>query len=265
MSYEQSAPYYDAIYTRMKDYAAETCRLAELIRQYRRPELPPRSRLDEAMGLDSFKGLSLLDVACGTGLHLSYLAPYGFERLVGIDLDPAMLKLAREHLHPFPSAGLGRNVFQADMRTFGFRQPFDVVTCLFSAIGHLPAVDMPLAVANMALHLKPGGVLVIEPWLLPHMWRPGLVGLNVVDRQDLKVARISRTRREGNILHLEMDYLIGRPDGTEHFVELHKLTMIGVDGFRAAFECAGLEFIHDPKGLSDNGRGLFIGRKPLAS
>lgn len=237
MSYEQSASVYDAIYTQMKDYRREAERLYSIVENLRRSG-----------------GWSLLDVACGTGLHAEYLSDWYL--VEGLDISEAQLAIARKRLPKRP-------FYHDDMRTFNLGRQYDVVTCLFSAIGHLTSREMPVAVANMARHLKPGGVLVIEPWLQPHMWRPGYIGADFVDRPDLKVARISRSTREGNVIKLVMDHLVGRLEGTEHFVERFDLTMIGLDGFRAAFAHAGLEFSHDPDGLSDNGRGLFIGRKLL--
>jgi predicted TPR repeat methyltransferase len=54
--FSHTAQYYDAIYLSMKDYSAEADQLTAFIRTYRRSI-----------------GNRLLDVACGTGLHFSYL------------------------------------------------------------------------------------------------------------------------------------------------------------------------------------------------
>ena len=69
---------------------------------------------------------TLLDVACGTGRHLEYLRS-SFET-EGVDADDAMLDVARARLRDVPlSVG--------DMRDLDLGRRFDVVTCLFSAIG----------------------------------------------------------------------------------------------------------------------------------
>ncbi len=45
--------------------------------------------------LDEMKGDPLLDVACGTGRHLTYLAERG-HRVIGVDLVPEMIEKARQ-------------------------------------------------------------------------------------------------------------------------------------------------------------------------
>jgi dTDP-3-amino-3,4,6-trideoxy-alpha-D-glucopyranose N,N-dimethyltransferase len=264
MSYAQTASVYDAIYTRLKSYSSEAKAIAGLVRQHLLTELPPRTELNEAMGLDNFDGLPLLDVACGTGRHLVELAVHGFS-LAGIDLDEAMLDIARQNLRTGlgARAGFGRNLSQGDMCTFDLGRRFNVVTCLFSAIGHLTYEQLPQAIANMARHLAPGGLLLIEPWILPHMFEPDHLGFIHVDRPDLKVARVSRTTRQGNVTTLVLDHLVGRLSGVETFTETHVITMFTEDEFIAAFRAAGLEVWRDEQGINSNGRGLFIGRKPL--
>ena len=62
---------------------------------------------------------------------------------------------------------------QGNMLDFDLGRQFDVVTCLFSSIGYVKTVpNMKRAVANMSRHLKPGGVLVLEPWFTPEDWHP---------------------------------------------------------------------------------------------
>ncbi len=60
------------------------------------------------------------------------------------------------------------------MTEFDLATTYDAVTCLFSAIGYVRTVDrMNRAVACMARHVKPGGVLIVEPWITPEDWKPG--------------------------------------------------------------------------------------------
>lgn len=72
----KSEAFYDAIYGTMKDYAREAQLVHELIQQHKQSP-----------------GNALLDVACGTGRHISYLREhYAVE---GLDLDEQMLEIAR--------------------------------------------------------------------------------------------------------------------------------------------------------------------------
>jgi SAM-dependent methyltransferase len=136
--FSQTAQWYDKIYQSMKDYGAEADTLMGIIRAYRRSP-----------------GNRLLDIACGTGLHLSYLKEHFY--VEGLDLDEHLLAIARHRLPEVP-------LHHADMTDFTLGRRFDVVTCLFSAIGYVKTLDhLAHAIQCMASHLSPGGVLLIEP------------------------------------------------------------------------------------------------------
>ena len=107
----------------------------------------------------------------------------------------------------------------------------------------------------MARHLEPGGVLIVEPWLSPDEWIVGKPHLLVVDQPELKVARVNTSARDGILSVVEFHYLVGTPEGVEHFTELHELALFTHEAYVAAFEAAGLRVEHDPEGLM--GRGLY--------
>jgi SAM-dependent methyltransferase len=221
---------YDAIYS-FKDYAADAARLTELIRA-RNP--PART---------------LLDVACGTGKHLEFLRDE-FE-VEGLDLDEGLLAVARERLGAVP-------LHQGDMRDFALGRRFDAVTCLFSAIGHVADTDeLDAAIASMARHLEPGGVLIVEPWLEPDFWIPGRLHLLTVDEPDLKIARITMPEKHGITSVMNFHYLVATPDGVETFEARLEHGLFTREEYRRAFERAGLAVEHDREGLT--GRGLWIG------
>lgn len=140
--YASSASVYDAIYESMKDYRVEANRVHSIIEAYRQTN-----------------GRSLLDVACGTGLHAQYLCDrYNVE---GVDTSAAMLAIARRRLPQL-------RFHQADMTELRRGRQYDVVTCLFSAIAHLQTAQrLRAAIACMARHLKTGGVLFVEPFIAP--------------------------------------------------------------------------------------------------
>ena len=234
--FERSAKLYDAIYG-WKDYAAETGRLSELIASHK-----------------TSPGNFLLDVACGTGGHIPYLRER-FE-VEGLDLNEEFVRIARER-HP------GVTIHAGDMVETDLGRQFDVVTCLFSAIGYVKTRDrLDLAVANMARHLAPGGVLIIEPWLSPDTWKGGRqpASINVAEEDDFKAVRMIVWEQDGTIVSSDFHYLVGTPDGVEHFTERHEVGLFTDEEYCAAFERAGLEVTHDKEGLI--GRGLFIGTWP---
>jgi hypothetical protein len=148
------------------------------------------------------------------------------------------------------------------MVDFNLPRQFDVITCLFSSIGYVQTKSrLDKAVRNMAGHLLPGGVLLVEPWFSREQWNVGRVSLASVDQPDLKIVRMSRASRKGNLSILEFQYLFGTAKGIEHSTEIHKLGLFSDRDYINAFRSAGLKAIRDAKGL--DGRGLYIGVRPI--
>ena len=231
--FTKSAAFYDAIYS-FKNYPAEAAQLHAIIRKHKRSP-----------------GHRLLDVACGTGQHAHALRALGYE-CEGLDLDDNLVAIARDK-----NPGVTFRV--ADMIDFDLAATFDVVTCLFSAIGYVKTVDrMRQAIANMARHLVPGGVLIVEPWFWPGFSLDPISQMSV-DLPNYKIARIVNTQVIGTSYVAHFHYLIGKPGSVDYLVERHELGLFSHAEHRTAFEDAGLETTHDPKGLI--GRGLWIGVK----
>lgn len=236
-AYRALAEIYDRVYS-FKDYDAEARTLRGLIRKWG----PRPSR-------------TLLDVGCGTGTHLERLA--GTYEVTGIDASPAMLRIARRKL-PAVRFRLGR------MESFDLGKRYDVVTCLFSAIGYMrtPAA-LHRSIRRFASHMEPGGLLIVEPWIEPgnfHLRHPHLLTVN---DPDLKVARLSFSSRRGGVSVLEMRYLVATEVGLRDFVEHHTMGLFTRAQMREAFVRAGLSVRYQAKGLM--GRGLYIGRKPTVT
>lgn len=232
--YSGSAALYDILY-QGKDYAGEVHTLRKRIAQY--------------MARDA---KTLLDVACGTGKHLMHLQD-AFA-CTGLDLAPALLEIARERL---PDVAF----YQGDMCDFALNQTFDVVTCLFSAVGYVGTVErLNQAVAAMAAHVTAGGLLIIEPWLRREIYRAGSVYSETFEHPQQWVTRMSVSKQEGILSVLDVHYLVGTSDGVQHSSEEHRLAMFSHQDYVTAFTAADLQVIHDPVGLI--GRGLYIGVKP---
>lgn len=227
-----SAELYDAIYS-FKNYARECGRLKELI----------TSAVPGAH--------TILDVACGTGEHAKFLKE-SFA-VDGVDLNPDYLRAARVKN---PAGKYSR----ADMTDFDLGRIYDVVTCLFSAIGNLKTVDrLGRAIACMAHHLRPGGVALVEPWFAPGQWRPGGQMIIAAESGGNKICRMSHSARVGDLSVLRFHYLRGTAEGIEHYSERLELRLFTRAEITAAFESAGMEVWHDSEGLM--GRGLYLGRR----
>lgn len=235
MTYSGSAELYDLVYS-FKDYADEAAWLVSLVAE-RRPEAQ-----------------TLLDVGCGTGRHLQRLrARFDCE---GVDLDEALLAAAAERVPGVP-------LHHADMRTLDLGRTFDVVTCLFSAIGYMLDLDqLHAATAALAKHVAPGGLLLLEPWITPEVWEPGRPHALAAQDDRLAVTRMSRSGADERISWVEMDYLVSDGTTLERFSERHELGLFTPDEMKTALDATGLEVEHDPAGLI--GRGLWIAQKATA-
>jgi len=152
---------------------------------------------------------------------------------------------------------------RGDMVSFKLNKQFDAITCLFSAIGHLKTKrKLGLAIRNMSRHLKPGGVLIVEPWITPQQWGSGSVHANFVDQPEIKIARMNISKRRGRLSVLDMHHLVATPKRVEYFVERLELGLFTHEEYLDAFRSARLEVEFDPEGLM--GRGLYLATSALA-
>lgn len=230
--YTGSAAHYDRIYGSLKDYAAEAADLAAVIRRS-----CPQAR-------------TALDVACGTGAHAAALAnAHGFE-VDGVDLDPALVAIARS------KCPRGRFV-QADMLAFDLRRTYDTVLCLFGSIAYTVTVPRLWgALARLGAHLGPGGVVVVEPFLTPDSFDAGRTGAVTAESDGVRVTRRNRSERDGDACRLYFDYEIAGLAGVEYASEVHELGLFAIEDILAGFAAAGLAARYESGGPMGRGRYL---------
>jgi ubiquinone/menaquinone biosynthesis C-methylase UbiE len=233
--YKELAQYYDLIYS-WKDYKKEARKIKKLIKKWK-----------------ISGNTKLLDVGCGTGSHLKYLKDSFI--CTGIDLNDEMLKIAKSKLNEV-------NFIQADMINFNLEDKFDIITCLFSAIGHVKTYDnLEKTIHNFANHLKSGGIVIIEPWFTKSTYWVGPPGMTTYDTKDIKIARLNTTKLEENLSVMDMHYLIAEQDkDIKYFVERHELGLFKTEKFLEIMKKSGFnaEFLKD--GLMRQ-RGLYLGIK----
>jgi ubiquinone/menaquinone biosynthesis methyltransferase len=104
-------------------------------------------------------GRSVLDLACGTG-DIAWLAARGGAQVVGLDITPRMIELARAKAAVAPDAReQARPLFLVgDMCALPVPDSsFDIVT---TGYGLRNVPDLPLAIREVARVLKPGGLFL---------------------------------------------------------------------------------------------------------
>jgi SAM-dependent methyltransferase len=228
--YSASAEYYDLVYSK-KDYRGETDRLRELFRRC----VP--------------EGRTILDIACGTGEHLRFLPEY---EVAGIDLEPALVRIASEKR---PDG----NFQVADMQRFELGRKFDLLICLFSAIGHLLTAEAILsALGCFKSHLAPGGAIFIEPFIEPNAWRAGEANIATGADGGRKVCRLMTSDRKGDVAILIGHHLFADGIDVRYAVERHELLLLDHDQWKDLFRRAGLSVEYLPDAFSS--RGLYLAR-----
>ncbi|RDC66112.1 class I SAM-dependent DNA methyltransferase [Adhaeribacter pallidiroseus] len=230
--FTKTAQYYDALY-HFKDYKVACDKLVKLIKQYN-----PKAK-------------SLLDVACGTGKHLEYLK----EELTvaGLDLDTNLLEVAQKRCPEVP-------FYHGDMTNFKLDTTFDAVVCLFSSIAYVRTIEnLNNTLKQMAEHVNPGGLLLVEPWIFPENYWVDRITANFVDQPDLKIAWMYKSQLEALTSVFDIHYLVASPEGVENFREKHIMGLWTDEQYRQAFRNIDIEPVYDATGFF--GKGMYYGIK----
>lgn len=141
---------------------------------------------------------SVLDLTCGTGSQLFYLAKQGYE-VFGIDFNYKMLAIAqRKAKHQnllFP-------LQQDDMRTAKIGS-FDAVLTISNAIGHLTKEDFELALQNINSNVKPNGLYIFDIFNLDYLLHDDNITKLTIDWQ----------KKSGEVTAREIQYSTILPSG----------------------------------------------------
>jgi len=140
-------------------------------------------RAIEALGLDT--GDSVLDIGCGAGQTLLQLAErVGAEgQVIGVDLAPLLLEIAKRRVEPLSQVRL----IQADAQTLDL--PSESMDAVFSRFGVMSFNDPVAAFCNFRRILKPSGALAFGCWRSLHE--------NELDQLPLSAAGVQSTVDEG--------------------------------------------------------------------
>jgi SAM-dependent methyltransferase len=226
-----TADLYDVIYRAQKDYRREARQLAKLVRAA------------------NPSATTLLDLACGTGEHAAHLRDEQGFSVDGLDLNEHFVELARAK-NPDGDFRCG------DMTDFDFSKQYDAVACLFGSIGYVVEIaPLRRAIASMARHVAPAGVLIVEPWFAPGVLEHGHVSVVTAEGEGLQVCRMGYTEIEGRLSRLSLEYLIGTAEGIRRESEVHELGLFTRAEMEESFRAVGLTPEFDARGLM--GRGLY--------
>jgi ubiquinone/menaquinone biosynthesis C-methylase UbiE len=235
-NFNKIAAYYDELYVKPEHYKNQAAKIVELIKTY------------QLSG-----GNELLDLACGTGAHITYWR----ERyhVTGLDISPEMLAHATRK---FPDI----KFYREDMIAFSINQKFDAMVCLFGSIGFVKTpANLNKAVVTFAKHLKPGGVLCLTPWSTQEEFKPTIV-TDAVKYPHLKIARMENVRLiKPGIMRVDFHHLIGRDGKVTYHTQSMEIGLFSQKQYKDAMREAKLDLMEYYQG-PDIPMGVFVVRKP---
>jgi SAM-dependent methyltransferase len=111
----------------------------------------------------------VLDIACGTGPHLTRLAERGYA-MTGLDLSRRNIEFLGERL---AARKLAAELVVGDMTDFRLPRPVDAAICMQDSQGHLLTNEQLLAhLRCVARHLRRGGLYVFDRYMASSWTNP---------------------------------------------------------------------------------------------
>lgn len=111
-----------------------------------------------------YKVKTVLDLTCGTGSQVFWLAKRGYE-VTGVDINPKMLKIAKAKAK---KEKINVRLLQGDMRSTKVGK-FDAAITIFNAVGHLTKPGFEKAMRNTHSNLNEGGIYVFDIFNLSYV------------------------------------------------------------------------------------------------
>lgn len=202
---------------------------------------------------------NLMDVACGTGRHVQFLKE-DF-KIVGVDINPEMLRIAREKL---PDV----EFIEGDMKKLDVNHEFDVLICMFSAMNYnTTPEELKTTLKNFYTHLKKGGVLIFDLGINKENWIEGLVSVDSVVDDGVKLARICQSHLEDGIFNANFIFLTKENGKVDFDIDQHELGVFGIETVWEIMENIGFtnfiyeDFTSHKWEVTSGDRPVFVGVK----
>lgn len=186
--------------------------------------------------------MTVLDLACGTGLMALRLARMGF-KVTGVDLSEEMLEQAAENAR---AQGLFVPFVRQDMREVALHRPVDAVLCSCDGFNYLTeSADVDAAMAAVHRALKKGGYFLFD---VSTREKLSAMGSQFFGEEEDEVAYLWENRYDGDTCCLAMDitFFIREDAGRDLFRrqrEIHIQRGHSPEELTAALERAGFDVI----------------------
>lgn len=205
---------------------------------------------------DALEEARILDVGCGTGTHLSYLAEYGCD-VTGIDANEAVLNVARQKCP--------EGTFYCDtlpeLPEETFSEPFDIVLCLYNVLDLLPQEDLKPALRTLTDLVRDDGLFVFDISELPENgWGPAL---NMMSLETGGCVRLGKLEQSGEqSFQMETAIFAQDADGFDFFIDRIDFSQYEIDNVVKILGELGYEAdVHagyNTKSVSDDLTTVFV-------
>ena len=166
-------------------------------------------------------GIELMDVACGTGSHAMILK--NNFKVTGVDINENMLEIARKKV---PEA----DFIKGNMKKLELKSKFDVVICIFSAIHYNTNYnELEGTLTNFYNHLENGGILIYDLSFNYENWIEGVVSIDTVVEEKLKLARICQSTLKNGIFNANFVFLVKDNGKFDFDIDEHHLGVFEID------------------------------------
>jgi len=193
--YSKLAKYYDKIYHYV-DYKKQVDFFVRIIKKYNKS-----------------KNNKILDVACGTGVHVDLLKKQGFD-IVGVDISNEMLKEAKKKNSDV-------QLLLGDMKNLKVNEKFGTIIIFFNSILYNKnKEELKKTTQNFYDHLDTGGILIFDTV-------DKSIGINSKpekgyeyhdDNLNIKFIPQWIFDKENNVLDLEIDFIVNKEKLHDHHV-----------------------------------------------
>lgn len=201
--YKKFAVYYDKIYENV-DYSGESKFVNWAVKKHK-----------------TSQGVNLMDMACGTGSHANFLKD-NF-KVTGVDINEDMLEIARKKV---PEA----DFILGNMKELKLENKFDIIICIFSAIHYnIDCNELKNTLTSFYNHLEDGGVLIYNLSFNTENWIEGLVSVDTVVEDQLKIARICQSQLTNGIFNANFVFLVKDNEEFDFEIDEHKLGVFEMD------------------------------------
>lgn len=126
------------------------------------------------------RGVRIVDLGCGAGQgyeqliridsrdldladeHRYVLRPDQIELYLGLDLSDAMIEKGRENYQGMSSVQFDVADLRDGLEKVGGKAPFDIYFSSYGALSHLEAASLRRCLRDIAMHARPGAIIVLD-------------------------------------------------------------------------------------------------------